>query len=261
MLIVLAGLVYLLMGARGAPTQQPLVLSAAVPIPTPPPPLDVAAVQATADAVFTRTPGSLIPPTPTPPPAKPAAPAKPGEPTRPGVPPEATKPGPPPATATPLATPAPAQSPTPEPTEPPTRTPTVSPTPSVTPTYTATITPTPLPSPCDAKTTVPRLAPGSGYYVTFMHEVAGDITVTWPTAGGRILVYADRPAELAGADSGEYTGVPTASTLTQGTGGGGLLNMPSRDPGTYTVYFFNPTGSGIGPDDAIVHYWTYGHCP
>jgi hypothetical protein len=258
--MVLVGLVYLLFGGRGSATQPPLVLAAAVPIPTPPPPLDVAAVQATADAIFTRTPGALIPATPTPPPPKPtAAPPKPGEPAKP--PAEPPKPGAPVATATRAATPAPAQTPTPEPTEPPTRTPTVSPTPSVTPTSTATITPTPLPSPCDAKTTVPRLAPGSGYYVTFVHEVAGDITVTWPTVGGRILVYADRPAELGGGESGEYTGVPTAGTLTQGTGGGGLLNLPGREPGTYSVLFFNPTGTGIGPDDAVVHYWTYGHCP
>jgi hypothetical protein len=260
-LVLLGGIAYLTLGPGGSASQPGVAQAASIPIPTPPPPVDVAAVQATADAVFTRTPGALIPPTPTPPPkpglpTKPAAPAA-AEATKPA--PEATKPSPATATERP-ATPTPAGTPTPEPTEPPTRTPTTSPTPTVTVTHTPTHTPTPLPSPCDARITVPRLATGNGFFVVFTHEVPGEITVTWPAGGGRILVYAEPPPDFQGS-SGEHTGFPSQQALAQGTGGAGTLTVPSRDPGVYAVLFFNPTAFGVGPDEATVHYWTYGHCP
>lgn len=108
---------------------------------------------------------------------------------------------------------------------------------------------------------MPRLAGGNGFYVSFTHEVAGDITVTWPPLGGRISVYSGRPAEFGNVESGEYAGFPSAQSLAQGIGSDGVLNLPGREPGLYTVFFFNPTANGIGPEDAVVHYWTYGHCP
>jgi hypothetical protein len=253
-LVLLGGIAYLTLGPDVRPETR-VAQAASVPIPSPPPPLEVAAVQATADAVFTRTPGALIPTTPTPPP-KPVAQAK--------VPPpvEATKPAGPTATVTRTVTATPIGTPTPEPTEPPTRTPTTSPTPTVTVTYTPTQTPTPLPAPCDAKTTVPRLAPGNGFFVVFAHEVPGEITVLWPTAGGRVVLYAEPPPEVEVAGkSGEYTGFPSQRAIAQGTSGPTALNLPGREPGTYAAYFFNPSASGVGPDDAVIHYWTYGHCP
>lgn len=251
-LVVLGGIAYLTLGP-GARPEPRVAFAAAVPIPSPPPPLDVAAVQATAHAVFTRTPGALIPPTPTPPP--PAAPGR-----APTVLSIATKPAAPTATATRTATPSPIGTPTPEPTEPPTRTPTITQTATPTQTHTPTLTPTPLPAPCDSSVEVPRLAPGNGFFVIFTHVVPGEITVTWPVSGGRILLYAEPPPESEGK-SGEYTGFPSQPAIAQGASGPSALNAAEREPGTYAVYFFNPSASGVGPVEAIVHYWTYGECP
>ncbi len=247
MLLVVA---YLTLGPGAEPARPAVALSAAVPIPSPRPPIKLAAVQATADAVFTLTPGALVPATPPKPTAAP-----------PPVLPAPARPAPPQATATPSATPTSAFSPTPEPTEPPTRTPTVTRTSTATPTETPTNTPTPLPSPCDAKVAVPRLGVGSGFFVTFTHEVTGELAFNWPAEGGRILVYQDKPPELGDGQSGTTEGVPSVQAIAQGTGGGGTLNVPNREPGPYTVELFNASASPLGPGEATVHYWTYGHCP
>jgi len=250
-LVVLVGIAYLTLGPGTGPVRPAVAQAAAVPIPSPRPPIRLAAVQATADAVFTLTPGALLPATP---PTKPTA-------APPAGSPAPAKPAQIPPTATSSATPTPLYSPTPEPTEPPTRTPTVTRTPTATPTETPTNTPNPLPSPCDAKIAVPRLGVGSGFFVTFTHEVAGELAVTWPAEGGRILLYQERPAGLGDGQSGTIEGVPSVQAIAQGTGGGGTLNLPNREPGPYTVELFNASANPVGPDEATVHYWTYGHCP
>jgi hypothetical protein len=253
------------------------------------PPLDLAALQATADAVYTRTPG--VRGTPDGPPAAAAGPVgtpapseKPG-PSAAGKPgptaPDAPKPTAPAVAATPgPAQPAarPGQSPTrppsglepfdplgnlePEPTGSPTGTATATPTSTASPTSTATATATPIPSPCEIPIQVPRLGVGVGYFVAVRHESQGGMSATWRAPpGGRILFYAGRPAELPDGQAGVSEAFPSQPASLTGSSGGNPLNATERPADEYVLLFFNASAQPLGPSDASVVYLTHGHCP
>ena len=220
-------------------------------------PIDLAQFHATAEAGLNRPPEQrqALPLTPTPPPptpTQPGAPLKPGEaPPKPGAP----------APAAVIGTPTPFRTPSPTVTSPPTRTPTITPTatPSETPTPTPTYTP--LPSPCQASLPVPRVFTGNGYYVTVTHEVAGAMGVRWGVLGGEVRVYGGKPPLLGPGRTGVAAGVPAEVPIQQGLSGPRQLNVGERDAADYTFYFFNGSPLGLGPVDAQITYWTYGHCP
>lgn len=237
------------------------------------PPLDLAVLHATAEAGLNRAPGqrqaALTPATrPAPQSAAPATPPGPRPPTG-GAPtpagaaatlPAAT------ATRTPTATPTrapqfPSVTPrvTPTPTLTTTSTPTETPAPTETPTPTPTLTP--LPAPCQATIPVPRLALGNGYYATVRHEVVGAMSVRWNVSGGTILVYRGKPSDLGPDRVGVAAVVPADEPLLRAGSGPITRDLGRPEPDQYTFYFFNGSPLGVGPIDAQVSYWTYGHCP
>jgi hypothetical protein len=222
-------------------------------------PIDLAQFHATAEAGLNRPAEQrqAVPSTPTPVPAptKPvAAPAKPGAP-KPG---EVAKPGAPAAVP---GTPTPERTARPTLTVPPTRTPTVSHTATSTETPTPTPTYTPLPSPCEAPVEVPRVFVGNGFFITVTHEVGGNMAVRWNVQGGEIRVFQDRPPWFGAERSGVVEGIPPETPIQQGLSGPRTLNVGDRGPGEYTFYFFNGSPLGLGPVEAEITYWTYGHCP
>ena len=222
-------------------------------------PIDLAQFHATAEAGLNRPPEQrqAQPPTPTPPPA----PTKPSAPVKPGAPPAAPpKPGAP-APAAVAGTPVPERTLRPTLTPPPTRTPTITATFTATETPTSTPTYTPLPSPCEAPIAVPRVFTGNGYYVTVTHEVVGAMAVRWNVSGGEIRVFEGKPPLLGPGRDGIAWGIPPEVPIQQGLSGPRPLAVGERPPAAYTVYFFNGSPFGVGPVDAQVTYWTYGHCP
>ncbi|HEY3083338.1 MAG TPA: hypothetical protein VGM69_25890 [Chloroflexota bacterium] len=234
-----------------------------VAIPTP---LDVAALHATAEAPLNRAPNQrqAVPPAATRPPA--AAPTRPSGPTPPaaGAPtPAAVGPVTPPtrtpsSTATPTTTRGP-QFPSVTPRA--THTETVTPTSTPTETPTPTPTPTPLPVPCQLTVPVPRLAFGNGYYLTVEHEYPGEMTVRWNLTGGTILVYRGKPSDLGPDRLGVADVIPPDEPLLRAASGPITRSLGQPEPDQYTFYFFNGSPLGLGPLDAQVGYWTYGHCP
>jgi hypothetical protein len=219
-------------------------------------PIDLARFHATAEAGLNRPPEQrqASPPTatPPPPPTQPPAATKPAAPAKPGAPAPA---------AGPVGTPTPSRTPRPTVTVAPTRTPTI--TATVTPTETSTPSPTetPLPAPCEVTIPVPRVFTGNGYYVTVTHEVAGPMAVHWSVAGGEVRVFEGKPGLLGPDRSGIAEGVPPEIPIQQGLSGPRPINVGERGPSDYTFYFFNGSPLGIGPLDAEITYWTYGHCP
>jgi hypothetical protein len=108
---------------------------------------------------------------------------------------------------------------------------------------------------------VPRLALGNGYYVTVNHEVEGELSVVWNASGGTILVYRGKPSDLGPERVGVAAAVPPDDPLLRAGAGPTTRNLGRREPDRYTFYFFNGSPLGVGPNDAQVSYWTYGHCP
>jgi hypothetical protein len=221
-------------------------------------PIDLAQFHATAEAGLSRPveqrQAAPHTPTPAPAPTTPSAPAKPAE----GAP----KPAAP--AAAPLApdgTPLPTRTVRPTVTIAPTRTFTPLATPTATETPTPTPTDTPLPSPCEHSVEVPRVFTGNGFYQTVTHEVIGPMAARWNASGGEVRVFEGKP-ELLGPDrSGIASGIPAIVPIQQGLSGPRSLNVGERQPAEYTFYFFNGSALGIGPVDAQITYWTYGHCP
>lgn len=280
---------------------------------TPLPPVDVPALHATAEALFTRTPGARPPATAIPPPVKPPAAPVAAPPTRaavtpppgpapkpaevaaapvveppagvpskpesaphaaasPPIPPSGEHPPPPAAPGERPESPGPDAAPpptpvtqgtpvAPEPTAVPTWTPTTTRSPTETPTPTQTETATATPGPCEARVTVPRLAPANGFYQTIQHEGTGALAIAWPVQGGQVLVYRQRPPMFGADPSGIVSGVPVSVTEMQGAAGRAALTLPSREPGQYTVYFYNASSNAVGPNEATLVYYTIAHCP
>jgi outer membrane biosynthesis protein TonB len=251
--------------ATAAPAQGGLAGVAAVAGPALATPVDLARFHATAEAGLNRPPEQrqAVPATPTPPPAPTSPPAatKPAAPAKPAAPSDAAGPGAPAPAAGPAGTPTPSRTPRPTVTVAPTRTPTI--TATATPTDTATPSPTetPLPAPCEVTIPVPRVFTGNGYYVTVTHEFAGPMTVHWSVAGGEVRAYEGKPSLLGPDRSGIAEGVPAEVPVKQGLSGPRPINVGDRGPADYTFYFFNGSPLGIGPKDAQITYWTYGHCP
>jgi hypothetical protein len=256
--------------ARPSGGQPAVAVATAAFLPTP---LDLGAVHATAEAGLNRPPGqrqSVAAASPTrppqaaapaapPPTAAPAGPPKPA-PAAPSAPPTPTPTG----TPTRTATPGPQfPSVTPRATRTETMTPTRTLTPTSTPTETATPTPTETPPPAACQLTVPtpRLALGHGYFVTVVHEYPGEMTVRWDVVGGTILVYRGKPEGLGPDRVGVVGVVPPDEPLLRTNAGPSSRRLGPAEPDEYTFYFFNPTPLGVGPLDAHVTYWTYGHCP
>jgi hypothetical protein len=291
--LVLTALLYLLVWAPGAgesaaPPTRAAAAGAAAAAPAPAerggsvgalqPPLDLAALQATAGAVYTRTPGArgtpeapltlASGPAGTPVPVEKPGPTPPAPPPRPTAPPAAAKPGPPQPTGGPTR---PSRgvdpfeaigTPEPEPTGTPTRTATSTQTATASPSATETATATPTPSPCQVTVPVPRLSVGVGYFVAMRHEAPGGMSVTWRAPpGGRIVLYAGRPRELPDGPSGVYEGFPSQAASLTGSSGGNPLNVVERPAGEYVALLFNASAAPLGPSDASVVYLTHGHCP
>ena len=252
-----------LRGAVGPDTTATPAAGLAVAVAVQPPalatPIDLAQFHATAEAGLNRPPEQrqAAPPTPTPPPAptKPAAPAKPG-----AAQPAAPKPGAP-TPAGVAGTPTPERTPRPTVALPPTRTPTITHTATATVTSTPTPTYTPIPSPCEAPFEVPRVFTGNGYFVTVTHETVGPMAVRWNVAGGEIRVYDGKPTLLGPERTGIASAVPPDLPIQQGLSGPRALNVGERPAADYTFYFFNGSPLGLGPVEAQITYWTYGHCP